>query len=514
MNEADVPVLPRHVRVAVIGAGFGGLGAAIALQKARIEDFVVFEKDADVGGTWRANRYPGCQCDVPSNLYSFSFALNSEWSQAFAIQPEIEKYLLRVTDEYRLRPKIQFNCEVQSARWSDKGQCWEIATSLGALTADCIISGHGGLSAPATPDIPGLDQFAGEVFHSARWNQEFDLRGKRVAVIGTGATGVQIVPTIQPIVEKLYVFQRTPGWIVPRPDHVVPAWRKKLYRRMPWVQRLSRLRQYLLHEVMIFPYVHYPRLRKYVERAALRHMENQVSDPELREKLTPNYSIGCKRILLSNEFYPALQTPNTMLVTEPIAEVTREGIRLANSETVALDAIILATGFHVATHPMMARVFGRDGRSFAEHASAAGPKTLFGITAAGFPNLFLLAGPNTGIGHTSLVYMIECQIRYALNALRWMNRTGATAIEPREEACAAFAAEMERRLANSVWNAGGCKSWYLGETGRNTTIWPGPTFEYARRTRQFDPGKYDKRMRAESFDNNSGSAGTPRMKDE
>lgn len=491
MSEVDVPVLPRHVRIAVIGAGFGGLGAAIALQKARIDDFVVLEKDADVGGTWRANRYPGCQCDVPSNLYSFSFALNPEWSQAFANQPEIEMYLLQVTEEYRLRPKIRFHCEVQSARWNEERQCWEIATSHGDLTADCIISGHGGLSAPATPDIPGLDQFGGEVFHSARWKEGVDLRGKRVAVIGTGATGVQIVPTIQPIVEKLYVFQRTPGWLVPRPDHVVPLWRKSLYRRLPWIQRLSRLRQYLLHEVMIFPYVHYPRLRKYVERAALRHMENQVADPELRKRLTPNYSIGCKRILLSNEYYPALQQRNARLVTEPIAEATRDGIRLANGEEIALDAIVLATGFHVATHPIMGRVIGRDGRSFAEHISATGPMTLFGITAAGFPNLFLLAGPNTGIGHTSLVYMIECQIQYALKAIRWMNRTGATAIEPREEVCAAFAEEMERRLENSVWNAGGCKSWYLGDGGRNSTIWPGPTFEYARRTRAFDPTVYE-----------------------
>ncbi len=479
----------QHFYAAIIGAGFGGLGAAIRLRQAGVEDFTILERDADVGGTWRANIYPGCQCDVPSNLYSFSFAPNPDWSRAFAPQAEIEAYLHRLTARYQLRPRIRFGETVLAAHWDEAAALWRLTISTGEITARILIAGQGALSQPAVPDWPGLACFSGSAFHPAQWDPAQELAGRRVAVVGTGASAAQIIPAIQPQVKQLLVFQRTPPWIVPRMDGPVPLWKRRLYRRLPLMQQLSRLRHYLFNEMMVLWFIYFPSGRKWIEREARKHLERQVADPTLRAQLTPSFEIGCKRILLSDDYYLALQQANVKLITRSVRELESGAIVTDDGQRHEVDTIVLATGFAVTNHPITRHVFGRDGRSLAEHWSH-GPQTHLGITAAGFPNLFLIAGPNTGIGHTSLLYMIEAQLEFIVGATRWMRDSGVVALEPKAIVCAEFAAEMERRLATSVWNAGRCRSWYLDSSGRNTTMWPGFTWEYALRASRFDATKY------------------------
>lgn len=481
------PRVPHH-RVAVIGAGFGGIGTVIRLRREGITDVVVFEKAGDVGGTWLANRYPGCQCDVPSHLYSFSFAPNPDWSRTFATQPEIEAYLRRVVDEHRVRPHVRFHHEVLDARWSPGERRWAIRTTGGDHTADVLVSAHGGLSHPSTPELEGLERFAGAVFHSAAWDEGHDLDGSRVAVIGTGASAVQIVPSIQPRVRHLSVFQRTPGWVFPRFDRPVPARRRALFRRVPALQRANRAWQYVTREALIVAFTR-PALAGRLRDGALAHLHRQVADPDLRARLTPTFTPGCKRLLLSNEYFPALCRPNVSLVTEGIASIDADGIVDGEGRHHDLDTIILATGFAATEHPIEGIIHGLGGRTLRD-ARAAGGSTLLGINAPGFPNLFLLMGPNTGLGHTSIVYMLEAQIDYVASCLAAMDRHHLDALDVRPAAADAFDREMQARLATTVWNSGGCRSWYLGADGRNPTMWPGFTFEYRLRTRQVRLSRY------------------------
>lgn len=476
--------LIEHHRVAIIGSGFAGLGMAIRLRESGERDFVVLEKASDLGGTWRDNTYPGCQCDVPSNLYSFSFASHWSWTRTFAWQWEILEYLRACAERYGVVPHIRFDTEVLSARWDDEMQRWFIETNRGMLSADVLVSGHGGLSAPSVAELPGLERFRGDRFHSAEWPKDANLRGKRVGVIGTGASAIQVVPSIQPEVGKLSVFQRTPAWVVPRFDQPFSDRQKRWFHRFPLLQRLDRLLLYLMRELVVIAMTRWPSWLRLLERFSRRHMESQVPDPALRQKLTPSYSIGCKRILLSDEFYPALCQPNATLVTESIREVVENGIVTSDGVLHELDAIILCTGFKVWGNPALERLHGRDGRSIAETWSH-GATAYLGTTVPGFPNLFLLSGPHTGVGHTSLVYMIESQIEYVLNALAALERHNAAAIEVRPEIVTRYSAEMQGMLAGSVWNSG-CASWYLDAQGRNTSMWPTFTFRFRRRTKKFD----------------------------
>jgi cation diffusion facilitator CzcD-associated flavoprotein CzcO len=482
-----VPV-PHH-RVAVIGAGFGGIGTVIKLRERGIRDVVVFERAGDVGGTWRDNTYPGCQCDVPSHLYSFSFAPNPDWSRSFATQPEIQAYLQRVVDDHGVRDHIRFGHEVLDARWLPGDQRWALRTAGGEHTADILVSAHGGLSAPSVPDLPGLDTFEGTVFHSAAWDHDHDLRGERVAVIGTGASAVQIVPKIQPLVAHLDVFQRTPAWVLPRLDNPVPDRRRARYRRYPALQALTRLSQYVSREAMVPVLTRRPALGRRLERIALGHLHSQVTDPDLRERLTPAFSLGCKRILLSNDYYPALTRPNAELVTSGIRAVGPKGITTDDGVTHELDTIVLATGFAATDHPIADVIHGVGGRSLRD-AWAEGMRAYLGITVPGFPNLFTLMGPNTGLGHSSIVYMLESQIAYLAGALDAIDQHGLGVLDVRPSAAESFNEEMQERLSRSVWNAGGCASWYLDADGRNTVMWPGSTFEYRLRTRRFRLGPY------------------------
>jgi cation diffusion facilitator CzcD-associated flavoprotein CzcO len=481
----------RHVRVAVIGSGFGGLGAGVSLRRAGITDFVILERAGSVGGTWRDNSYPGCACDVPSHLYSFSFAPNATWPRAFSGQPHIREYLERVTDTFGLRPHIRFNAEVHEARWDEQALRWQLTTAQGEFTADVLVSAGGPLSDPSIPDVPGLAGFPGRVFHSARWDHDFDLTGKRVAVVGTGASAIQIVPAIQPKVARLTVLQRTPPWVMPRMDRDINAFEHRLHAAVPATQWLRRQLLWFVRELQVGAFTKRPALMKATaERLARNHLRRAVKDPDLRAKLTPDYTIGCKRILLSNDYYPALTRPNAEVVTSALTEVRGQTIVTADGTERDVDAIVFGTGFHVTDLPIGERVYGRDGRTLAEHWKD-GMAALRGCTVDGFPNLLLIIGPNTGLGNSSMVLMIESALRYVVDYLRTLERTGAAALCARPEAVRAWNAALQQRMARTVWQTGGCQSWYQDAAGRNTTLWPGTTGEYRRATRRVKPEEYE-----------------------
>jgi cation diffusion facilitator CzcD-associated flavoprotein CzcO len=482
--------LPDHVDVAIVGGGFAGLGMAIKLKEAGRDDFVVLERDADVGGTWWQNTYLGCQCDVPSNLYSFSFALNPDWSQTFALQPEIGAYLRKVADDYGLRPSIRLGTAVESAAWDDQARRWRIETSRGPLTARVLVAGMGGLSEPSIPAIPGAETFQGPAFHTARWDHDVDLTGKRVAVIGTGASAVQVVPQIQPQVARLSVFQRTPPWIMPHPGRPVRPRERALFRALPAFQRLVRGAIYWGRECYVLPF-RFHRLSRIPERMARAHLEKQVADPVLRERLTPRYEIGCKRILMSDEYFPALQQPNAELVVDAIDHITPTGVVTADGVEHPADVIVWGTGFRVTDMPYVEWLRGRDGRTLGDVWREGGMQALRGTTVAGFPNLFTLVGPNTGLGHNSIVFMIESQLAYVIDALRTLAARGAVACDTLPAAQAAFNEVVQRRMRHTVWTNGGCASWYLDDHGRNTTLWPGTSWSFRRATRRFDPAEYE-----------------------
>jgi cation diffusion facilitator CzcD-associated flavoprotein CzcO len=477
-----------HVRVVIVGTGFSGLGLAIRLKQHGMENFVLLERADDVGGTWRDNTYPGCACDVPSHLYSFSFAPNPNWSRHFSPQREIWAYLRDCVQRFGLTRHILFGHELLDATWDEDASRWRVQTSRWSFTTDVLTLGNGPLSEPSIPAILGIERFAGAVFHSAQWNHEHDLTGERVAVIGTGASAIQFVPQIQPRVKHLTLFQRTPPWIMPRNDHAISPQRRARFQRHPFLQQLVRGGIYLQREIGALALVYRPQLTRGAARMAREHLTAQVSDPELRVKLTPRYQMGCKRILLSDDFYPAVSRANVEVVTERVREVTEHGVIGEDGSEHAADTIILATGFRVTDMPAAAHICGREGRTLAE-VWRDGPRAYLGTTVSGFSNLFLLIGPNTGLGHTSMIYMIESQLSYILDCLRLMRQRGIQAVEPRAEVQAAYNAEIQRRMRGTVWTSG-CASWYLDAGGVNSTLWPGFTAEYRWRTHRFDSANY------------------------
>jgi len=473
----------RHVRVAIVGSGFGGLGMAIRLKERGIHDFAVLERADDVGGVWRDNRYPGCACDVQSHLYSFSFAPNPSWTRRFSPQPEIRAYLARCADEFGIRPHIHFRTDVERAEWDAGALRWRLTTSRGVMTAEVLVAAPGALSEPRLPAVPGLEAFRGEVFHSARWDESAELTGRRVAVVGTGASAIQIVPAIQPVVSRLVLFQRTPPWVLPRHDAPLGPRTRRWMDRVPPLRRAMRGSLYAIREVFGLPFRH-PRLAAVPERMAQRHLEAQVPDPALRRILTPTYAIGCKRILLSDDYYPALTQPNVRVVPSGLVRVEADSVIGEDGVAHAVDAIVFATGFHVTDFPFASRIRGAGGRVMSE-VWGASPKAHLGTTVAGFPNLFVLSGPNTGLGHTSVLLMIEAQVEHVLNAMQYMQRNGIAAVAPTAEAQNEWIAEVDRKMEGTVWTSGGCRSWYLDETGRNSTLWPGSVGSFVRRVRPF-----------------------------
>jgi cation diffusion facilitator CzcD-associated flavoprotein CzcO len=479
-----------HVHeVVIVGAGFGGLGMAIRLKQEATDDFVLIERGADVGGTWWANSYPGAQCDVPSNLYSFSFAPNPDWTRAYPLRDEIQAYLRDCAERHGVVPHMRLGCELLGATWVAGEQRWELETSQGLIAARVLVAAPGLLSEPFEPALPGVERFEGNAFHTARWDHDDDLTGRRVAVIGTGASAVQVVPAIQPRVSRLTLFQRTPPWVAPHADHEVTPRMREAYRRLPALQRLSRAFIYSLVELLLAPGM--TRDRRYLKPAewiVKLKLRREVPDPDLRRRLTPGFQLGCKRLVFSNAWYPALQAPNVDLVSSGIHEVRENSIVDEDGVEHEVDTLILATGFTPAELPIAERIRGRDGRSLAE-VWAGSPQAYLGTTVTGFPNLIFLYGPNLNLGHTSIVYMLESQLAYAIDALRTMRLRGAAEFEVRPEAQAAYNEELQERLAGTVWNTG-CNSWYIDRNGRNSIMWPGYTFEYRRRTRRFDTPAY------------------------
>jgi cation diffusion facilitator CzcD-associated flavoprotein CzcO len=478
----------EHHRIAIVGTGFAGLGMAIRLRQEGEQDFVLLERAADIGGTWRDNTYPGCRCDVPSHLYSFSFAPNPNWSSTFSPQSEILDYLKDCAERFGVMPHITFETEVESASWDDDDGLWRIETSRGAITADILIAAQGPLSDPSLPEVPGIESFEGTAFHSAQWNHEHDLEGERVAVVGTGASAIQFVPEIQPKAAKLHVFQRTAPWVIPHRNRPLRSWERAIYRLFPPAQLAMRAAIYWARELFVLQFRHRA-VGTLLERIPMAHMRKQVKDPALREKLTPDYRIGCKRILPTDEWYPALAQPNVEVVTEGITEIRPHSVVAADGTEREVDTIIFGTGFHVTDVPIADRIEGRDGRTLAETWEGS-MRAYKGTTVAGYPNLFFLVGPNTGLGHTSIVFMIESQIAYVLDALRTMRRRGAETLEVREEAQAAYNAELDRMTKGTVWVTGGCTSYYIDRNGHNSALWPTYTWPFRRRLREFDAAAY------------------------
>jgi cation diffusion facilitator CzcD-associated flavoprotein CzcO len=481
-DEEQVGAEP--VRIVIIGAGFAGLGMAIRLKQAGVDDFVILERATDVGGTWRDNTYPGCAVDVQSHLYSFSFAPNPDWSQVYAPQAEIWAYIRDVADRHDVMGHVRCGHEVTGADWSESAQRWTVATTGGAFDAQFVISGMGPLSNPVPPDIPGLDTFAGHTFHSARWDHDHDLTGRRVAVIGTGSSAAQFVPEIQPKVAELLVFQRTPGWTFPRMNRRISKLEQSVYRRLPLAQRAVRLRQYLYRELVGF-LVQHPGLIEPISKARLRR---QVRDPQLRAKLTPNYRMGCKRIIVTDDFLPALTRPNVQLVTSAITEIRPHSIVTADGAEHAVDTLILGTGFQVM--PVADPLTGLEGVALAKRW-ANRREAYLGTTVAGYPNYFMLVGPNTGTGHTSVLLNLEAQIEYIVQALGHVEQTGASSLDVRPDVQGRFNRDIQQRLADKVWTDGGCRSWYLDPDGGTSVLWPGYTGQFRRAVRRFDPSDYE-----------------------
>ncbi|HEY8083407.1 MAG TPA: NAD(P)/FAD-dependent oxidoreductase [Solirubrobacterales bacterium] len=483
----------QAVEVAIIGAGISGIGAAVHLRQVGIEDFVLLERAGEPGGTWRDNTYPGCACDVPTVLYSYSFAPKPDWSRAFAPQEEIRSYVLDVAAEHGVADRICCGADVLSAEWDETQQRWLIQTSAGDYAARVMVSATGPWSEPVVPDLPGLEEFEGKVFHSSRWDHEHDFDGGRVAVIGTGASAVQFVPEIQPRVEQMTVFQRTAHWVLPKVDRPLGPRAQQIFRRYPSTQRALRESLYYGTELLGVA-MRKPRLLAPLQAAGRAHLRRTVPDPELRRILTPDYTLGCKRLLFSNEWYPALSQPNVDVVPHAVEAVRPNGVVGADGVERSVDTIVLGTGFTITKLPIAERIHGREGRTL-EETWQGSPTGYLGSTVSGFPNLFVLLGPNIGTGHSSAIFLIETQIGYLIEGLRAMSDHDLASVDVRADVQERFNAEVQSRLTGTVWNAGGCMSYYLDANGRNSTMFPGSTFELRRRLSRFDLTDYTTRTR-------------------
>jgi len=475
------------MRVAIVGSGFGGIGMAVYLRRAGIP-FVILEKAASLGGTWRDNAYPGAGCDVPSYLYSFSFAARTNWPRAFGSQAEILAYLQAVAREFGLEPHIRYGFDVKRASFDESRSRWSLESAGGeAEEADVVVSACGLLHRPAIPSIAGLDGFAGTWFHSARWP-----RGERpegcVAVVGTGASAIQIVPELAREAEHVTLFQRSAPYVIPKPDRVHSTRERTALARFGPLRRLLRAAIYLKYEARALAFVVAPELMNLYAADFRRRLRTNVADPHLRARLQPNDPMGCKRILLSNDYYAALGRENVSLVTAPIERIDRDAIVTADGARHRADTIVFATGFTATDFLAPMEVVGRDGRRLAA-VWQGGAEAYFGMSVAGFPNFFVLYGPNTNLGHNSIVYMLESQMRYVMRALFAMQRLRLRSVEVLPQVQERFNVRLQRAMRRTVWERG-CASWYKAPSGKGTTNWPGFTFAYRRATSRFDPARY------------------------
>jgi len=481
---------PDDPAVAIIGAGISGICLAIRLKRAGIDDFVVLEKADALGGTWRDNTYPGCACDVPSYFYCYSFEPKPDWSHTYSPQAEILAYLDHCAEKYGLRPHVRLGEEVREARYDEAAGRWQIETASGRVWRPrVLVAGCGQLNRPFVPDLPGLEGFEGIAFHSAEWRWDVDLEGLRVAAIGNGPSAVQFIPDLARTARKLSVFQRTPNWVMPRPDVAYSGLRHRLYRTFPLLMWLHRAFYYWRFEVLFYPiFRKRSGVRAKAERLYREYLESEISDPEMRAALLPDYPAGCKRIVISSDFYPALRRDNVELVTSAIERVTPKGIVTADGVERPLDAIVFGTGFRTTEFLAPMEIRGREGRRLHD-AWSAGAEAYMGMAVAGFPNLFLMYGPNTNLGHNSIIFMIECQARYIERCVREILDRGLRSLEVREEAMARFNERLQRDLEDMVWT-GDCQSWYKTDDGKVTNNWSGSTLSYWWRTRRPDFSRY------------------------
>ncbi|MDZ4298639.1 MAG: NAD(P)/FAD-dependent oxidoreductase [Moraxellaceae bacterium] len=476
--------------VLIVGAGFGGLGVAIRLRQNGINDVVILERADDVGGTWRDNQYPGAACDIPSNLYSYSFAQNPNWSRAYSGSREIMDYVQHLVSAFELKPLIRFQQNVSSLLFNEVKNYWEVSTDAGKVyRARSVVMASGGLANPSYPAIDGIDSFKGHTIHSARWDHDYDFAGKRVAVIGSGASAVQIIPELVKTAAKVTVFQRTPGWVLPRMDYSSPEWSKALFKAVPMAQTMVRQALYYGHESMAFSFIWNTPMTSLMERISRAFLRHQVSDPWLRRQLTPDFRIGCKRVLMTSNYYPALQKPNCKLITWPIAAIAEKGIRTAEGIEHQVDCIVFATGFQVSKSGTPFEVRGVGGRDLNVEWSR-GAQAYKSVNVSGYPNLSFIFGPNSGPGHNSALVYMESQIAYIVNHIQALREKGLARLDVKPNVQTRYNQIIQKRLSRTNWNSG-CKSWYLTEDGYNATMYPGFATQYARQMGAFKLSDYD-----------------------
>ena len=478
----------QRASIVIIGSGFSGLALAIRLKQSGFNDFVILERADEVGGTWRDNTYPGCACDIESHVYSYSFAPNPTWTQTFSPQPEILAYLKNCVREFHLTNHLRFSTTVEELTWNVGAREWQISTSKGPWRSSYVVAGVGPLSEPALPKFFSGSEFQGEVFHSSQWPKNFDARGKRIAVIGTGASAIQFLPTLQKEAREVLVFQRTPPWVIPRLNRNVSRFEKFVFRKWPRLQGLVRRAIFSARELLVFALRRLWALRAF-EFFIRWQLAQTIADRELRAKLTPQYRLGCKRVLLSNEYWPLFTKANVRLITDSIKGLKSSSVE-AGDATYPVDTVIFGTGFRVTDAPFFKRVINGQGTSLAD-AWQGSPKAFLGVATAGFPNLFFLLGPNTGLGHNSVVAMVEVQVEYILKFLAYARETQVRSIEAKPEAQSDYVESLGKEIRHTVWSRGGCLSWYIDRTGRNSTLWPRSATAYAERLKAFDPADYE-----------------------
>ncbi|MEU2093536.1 flavin-containing monooxygenase [Nocardia beijingensis] len=476
--------------IIIIGAGFGGLGIALELRRAGLDNFTILERATDLGGVWRENTYPGAACDVPSPLYSWSYEPKSDWPRRFSEQRDIHDYMRGVADRHGLRRFIRFGTEVTDAEFDERTGQWTVRTADGTqLTADILVPAVGQLSRPALPNIPGIDTFAGPAFHSAEWDHDVDLTGKRIACIGTGASAIQYIPRIQPAAGHLTLFQRSAAWVLPKADVEYSAVHHALFKYFPPSRLAERFAIWSIFELLALGLTDLPSIKTPVIALADRHREKQVPDPELRAKLTPDYAAGCKRGLFSNEYFPALAQPNVTVETTAIEAITPTGIRTADGVEHDVDVIIFGTGFKGTEFLAPINIYGLGGRKLADVWSDEGARAYLGLSVPGFPNLFMMYGPNTNVGAGSIIYMLESQARYIRQVVQYLADRPGRYLAARPAAEQRWDDWLQKRLKDTPWNF--CSSWYRNASGRITNNWPGATVLYRWKTRTFDPVDYD-----------------------
>lgn len=492
--EPDLDLTPS---IAVIGAGFGGLCAALKLKQAGFNKLTIYEKAERVGGTWNYNTYPGCACDVRVQLYSYSFEQNANWSYVYAHNDEIQAYTEMITDKYKLRDHLKLNSEVKSAVWDSSKAKWKLTFAAGdPVEVDILIGSLGQLNVPCQPDIPGQESFAGQSFHSARWRHDVDLATKKVGVIGNAASAVQFIPEIAKQAGHLTVFQRSANWLLPRNDKPFTDTDKNLFKFAPWLMKMGRNQIYWWAEWMFWGAFDPNDWRsRFFTTVSLGFLEKSVSDPHLREKLTPKYPIGCKRIIFSDDYYPTLNEPHVSLITDAIEAITPEGVKTKDGKVHELDVLIYGTGFETSNFNWSMDVVGKAGVRLKE-AWKDGPEAYLGLTVAGFPNFFMTYGPNTNLGHNSIIFMIEQQVNYIVQCVEKMNEENVGVFEIRRAVQDDFNKELQAALAKTSW-AGDCGSWYKNKDGRITNNWMGTTQDYKRRTHRPLFDDYEMRPRVD-----------------